>query len=396
MITKIDFENFTAFQKLQISLSPRVNVIIGSNGTGKTHLLKAIYGLGLIADGQYPERSDEGFATTASGKFLRIFSTEDDRVGVLASKGAQSKTRLLLEKSDESGVDVAFGSRSQYLEFTSGKMSLKPAEKPVYIPTKEVLSLVRGIRHPDHDRATVEMIFDDGYMNLAELLVQPGFDEKSSDHLEDPRLSNVIRDLVALVGGRYRSKNEGGFDFQPGRYEEVARPKTDEGENKSKAQIAKAYQDSTQTRFISNGDQAFPTAMTAEGYRKIGVLHRLLCNGSISPGKTGALLWDEPESNLNPKLMKKLVQVLLELSRNGQQIILATHDYVLLKWLDLLMDKGKEDHIRFHAIYQDPVTQKMCVESADSYALISKTAISDTFAELFDEDMARALGAQNI
>jgi AAA15 family ATPase/GTPase len=133
--------------------------------------------------------------------------------------------------------------------------------------------------------------------------------------------------------------------------------------------------------------------MTAEGYRKIGVLHRLLCNGSISPGKTGALLWDEPESNLNPKLMKKLVQVLLELSRNGQQIILATHDYVLLKWLDLLTDEGKEDHIRFHAIYQDPTTQKMSVESADSYALISKTAISDTFAELFDEDMARALGA---
>ena len=61
MITKIEFENFTAFENVQLSLSPRVNVVIGSNGTGKTHLLKAIYGLGLIADGKYPERSDEGF-----------------------------------------------------------------------------------------------------------------------------------------------------------------------------------------------------------------------------------------------------------------------------------------------------------------------------------------------
>ena len=103
-------------------------------------------------------------------------------------------------------------------------------------------------------------------------------------------------------------------------------------------------------------------------------------------------MWDEPEANLNPKLMKKLVQVLLELSRNGQQIILATHDYVLLKWLDLLVEQGKEDHVRFHAIYRDPVTQRMAVESADSYSLISRTAISDTFAELFDEDMERALG----
>ena len=132
--------------------------------------------------------------------------------------------------------------------------------------------------------------------------------------------------------------------------------------------------------------------MTAEGYRKIGVLHRLLCNGSINPGTTGVLLWDEPEANLNPKLMKKLVQVLLELSRNGQQIVLATHDYVLLKWLDLLIDNGKEDHVRFHALYRDSDTQKMAVESADSYSLISKSAISHTFAELFDEDVARALG----
>lgn len=396
MITNIEFENFTAFEKLQLSLSPRVNVIIGSNGTGKTHLLKAIYGLGLMAGGKYPDRSDEGFAASASGKFLRIFSTEDDRVGILSSKGVQSPTRLRLVNSDEAAVEVTFGARSQYLEFASGTAEPQPADTPVYIPTKEVLSLVRGIRHPEHDRATVEMIFDDGYVNLAELLVQPGFDEKTSALLEDPRLSNVIRDLVSLVGGRYRAKIDGGFDFQPGRYEEKAKPTTDSGEEKSKAQIAKVYQDSTQTRFVPNGAQAFPTGMTAEGYRKIGVLHRLLCNGSISPGKTGALLWDEPESNLNPKLMKKLVQVLLELSRNGQQIILATHDYVLLKWLDLLMDRGKEDHIRFHAMYQDPAAQKMCVESADSYALISKTAISDTFAELFDQDMARALGTQNI
>jgi hypothetical protein len=39
--------------------------------------------------------------------------------------------------------------------------------RPVFIPTKEVLSLARGIRHRDHDPATVEMIFDDTYVDLA-------------------------------------------------------------------------------------------------------------------------------------------------------------------------------------------------------------------------------------
>lgn len=390
MITDIEFENFTAFEKLHLSLSPRVNVIIGSNGTGKTHLLKAIYGLGLMAGGKYPDRSDEGFTASASGKFLRIFSTEDDRVGTLSSKGTQLATRLRLLNSDNAAVEVTFGARSQYLEFTSGADEPQPADMPVYIPTKEVLSLVRGIRHPKHDRATVEMIFDDGYVNLAELLLQRGSDEEMAALIEDPRLSNVIRKLVDLVGGRYRLKDDGGFNFEPGRYEEKAKPKTDP--SRSESQTARAYQDSTQTRFISSGSQPFPTGMTAEGYRKIGVLHRLLSNGSINPGETGVLLWDEPEANLNPKLMKEVVQVLLELSRNGQQIVVATHDYVLLKWLDLLMDKkGKEDHVRYHVLQRREEDGRMSVYSTDDYGQLVTTGISKTFGELYEAEIERSL-----
>ena len=58
--------------------------------------------------------------------------------------------------------------------------------------------------------------------------------------------------------------------------------------------------------------------------------------------KSGPLFWDEADCSLNPNLMKLLVQILLELSRNGQQIILTTHDYVLVKWFDLLSKKSNE------------------------------------------------------
>ena len=69
------------------------------------------------------------------------------------------------------------------------------------------------------------------------------------------------------------------------------------------------------------------------------------------PDIVAPLFWDEPESNMNPKLMKLLVQILIELSRNGQQIIVATHDYVLLKWFDLLIDKGMDDHIVYYGLH---------------------------------------------
>jgi AAA15 family ATPase/GTPase len=129
----------------------------------------------------------------------------------------------------------------------------------------------------------------------------------------------------------------------------------------------------------------------AEGFRKAGMLSRLLETGAIQPGVSGPLFWDEPETNMNPKLMKLFVEILLELSANGQQIILATHDYVLLKWLDLLTDKGKEHHVRFHALYPDAVSKEIKVDSADAFQELTENAIAATFSDLYDHEIDRSL-----
>lgn len=386
MIAGVDIQSFTAFGNLEVSLSPRVNVIIGSNGTGKTHLLKAIYA--LAGAGQPPlneERSKRDVAADISKKLLRLFSPEESRIGTLRASGSTAPTRLRLKGSDDARVAISFTSRSKVARIERDAEPEGHEARPVFIPTKEVLSLVRGMRHPKHDRTTVEMIFDDTYIDLAELLVRPGFEDEASSLNEDPRLSSIVRELVGLVGGRYRWMTEGAFRFEPGSYEEKADPA------RSKSKTAQAYQDSTVIRFVPKGGQSLSSSMTAEGYRKIGVLHRLLSNGSINPGTTGVLLWDEPEANLNPKLMKKLVQVLLELSRNGQQIVLATHDYVLLKWFDLLMEKGKEDHVRFHVLVREEDSGAMSVHSTDDYAQLVNTGIAKTFSELYDAEIERSL-----
>ncbi len=43
MITKVKFNQFTAFDQLEVKCSPYINIFIGKNGTGKTHILKTIY-----------------------------------------------------------------------------------------------------------------------------------------------------------------------------------------------------------------------------------------------------------------------------------------------------------------------------------------------------------------
>ncbi len=43
MLTRVRLERFTAFKRLDIPLNAGINVLIGANGTGKSHLLKVGY-----------------------------------------------------------------------------------------------------------------------------------------------------------------------------------------------------------------------------------------------------------------------------------------------------------------------------------------------------------------
>jgi hypothetical protein len=95
---------------------------------------------------------------------------------------------------------------------------------------------------------------------------------------------------------------------------------------------------------------------------------------------------------LNPKLMQLLVQILLELSRNGQQIILSSHDYVLLKWFDLLMDAGKGDHVRFHSLYRDQESREIKVSSTDDYLNIRPNPIDEAFGVLINQEIEKEMG----
>ena len=73
-----------------------------------------------------------------------------------------------------------------------------------------------------------------------------------------------------------------------------------------------------------NGEIEF--TLLAEGLRKLGLIWLLIQNGTL--GNDSVLFWDEPETNLNPKLYRTVIETLLTLQRNGVQIFLATHDYV--------------------------------------------------------------------
>lgn len=376
MITNLQLKNFTAFAEMDISFSPGINIVIGENGTGKTQLLKAV--LALSGPPAWSEQVDEQLAR----KLCRIYQPLSEQVGELRRAGTRGDAVLSATFSSGQEITAKFSGTATVAKVTP-RIGTAPAAA-LFIPTKEVLSLVRGLTTDEPHQPTIERIFDDAYLDLAHQLIREGADDLDAKVQLDPRFASIVPRLANLIGGRYELHG-GRFCFQPGVYIEKL------GASSAPTKAAQSFQDSLQ-RFEAGKAPMLSSGMTAEGFRKIGVLQRLLSNGSLNPGTTGPLLWDEPESNLNPKLMKDLVQALLELARNGQQVILATHDYVLLKWFDLLMDKGKGDHVLFHRLYRAEGSDLVHRESQADYNIVGRSAISNTFAELYDEDVKRALG----
>ena len=115
--------------------------------------------------------------------------------------------------------------------------------------------------------------------------------------------------------------------------------------------------------FHSSKQGTLEFSLLAEGIRKLALLWILIQNGTLLEGSI--LFWDEPEANLNPKIMRIAVEILLELQRMGVQIFIATHDYVLLKEFDLQAEK--KDQVVCHALSRAPGTGDIHIQSTDSY-----------------------------
>lgn len=326
----LDLKNFMGFSGLTVDLSPKINVIIGENGTGKTHLLKAAYGLcaGAPLFKNKPGTSDDELEAALTAKLLRLFMPLDDKLGKMHRQGA----------TDQAYLSAIFFNNSKALAVQDRANYEKYQAEAVFIPTKEVLSFMKGFNSLYEKYG---LSFDQTYQDICLLLDLP---EVRPETLHE-KSKWAMAEIEGICGGRFVFYGGGKVTF-----------KTENAE--------------------------YSANSMAEGFRKAGILSRLLETGAIQPGVSGPLFWDEPESNLNPKLMKLLVQILLELSRNGQQIILATHDYVLLKWFDLLMDKGKDDHVRFHALYRDGKSEDVKIDSTDDYREIEKNPIAEAFNNL--------------
>ncbi len=141
--------------------------------------------------------------------------------------------------------------------------------------------------------------------------------------------------------------------------------------------------------FLKNKQGELEFTLLAEGIRKLALLWVLIQNGTLLKGSV--LLWDEPETNLNPRLMRTVVEILVALQQIGVQIFLTTHNYVILKEFDLKTKADGDGQILYHSLYRNK-SGELEVASTGDYLSISPNAIDDTFGRIIDREIEKSMG----
>ena len=300
MLKRLHLKNFTVFADADFEFSPGLNVIVGTNGTGKSHVLK----LGYVAESARFNISKQ-FASEQLGlpfmnstawtailykslpdvflsaqlvPLIRWNSSEEAEVEVDFSAEEKLSFKLIPSVTDDKEKTASIGD-------VEGPLSITNVYRPSFIPAKEILTLSWML--PGSEQLVFPI--EKNYLDLlSQLRLLP---------LRKPDAAQSIQILTDILGGEVQEEND------------------------------KYY-------LVSPAGRRTAISLVAEGLRKFGTLQKLLTNGSLT--KQNTLYWDEPEANLNPALLQKLAAILAELARQGFQIIMATHSMGLLKEFHIL------------------------------------------------------------
>ena len=208
MLRSIELKNFTVFPEANLNFASGLNVIVGENGAGKTHLLKLPYAFMAMSAEEGRKRNDPPtkiiLQRRIAEKIFNVFRPED-RIGRLARR-YKDRTRCEVDlKFGDPRTSVRFNFASQNTsEVVVGRVPLRwRARAPVFLPTRELMTIYPGFV-PLYESHHVE--FDETLRDTCLLLGAPT--------LKGPRgaeTAALIEPLEEQFGGRVILEKNGRF-----------------------------------------------------------------------------------------------------------------------------------------------------------------------------------------
>ena len=341
MIHSLQLTEFSAFKRVTFEFSPGINVIIGTNSTGKTHLLKSMYA--TLRAAEPPGGNGVGsphLRDRLHNKFAAVFRPKGDLVSRLVHRSPGAGLAMVQIGTDSGDLAFTISSHNNVAMVGGGDLERQSC---IYLPTREALTMTDWLV-PLYKRREIGL--DETYFDLCEALLVPTLRGARSG---DTR--QLIEPLEAIIGGRVVL--------------------------------------SEQSFHVASdaGGGNLESTLLAEGFRKIAGLVHLIANGSL--GGRSILFWDEPEANLNPELMPAIVAALRALASSGMQIFIATHDYVLSQELSLAVEYSDDDSvaIKFFGLSHGDDDRRIEVEIADTLSQIQRNPILSGFVAHHDREM---------
>jgi len=346
VLKKITIKNLTAFPEAEFHLSSGLNIIIGENGSGKSHILKMAYSV-IAASAEEGRNPKAGEPTKTllqkryADKLIRVLRPET--LGRLARRKQGRERCELGFFFAESDLNSSFG-------FTTSSKSEVQIDQlpdtwqktaPVFLPTRELLTIYPGFVsiYENH-----YLEFDETYRDTCLLLGAPA--------LRGPRAkkaASLLKPLEDAMRGKVILDNSGRFYLS------------------------------------SPGYGNMEISLVAEGLRKLAMIARLIGTGSLLD--KGYLFWDEPEANLNPRLIKMVAKVILNLCKSGIQIFIATHSLFLLRELEILSQAKEFKKVKHRYFALTLKDSGVGVEQGDSLEEINSLVLLDEELEQSDRYM---------
>jgi predicted ATPase len=344
MLKSAKFKNFTTVPNEEWHFGTGLNVIVGENGLGKSHVLKAIYALLKVQSNKNTELTKTLLEKAYAEKLVGVMRPES--LGRLVKrKQGRERCELVLNMNEaKQCTTIAFASSAKsQVEVTRMPTEALPLP-PVYLPTRELATLCPWFV-PLYDNYHLE--FEETWRDTVSLLGAPS--------VKGPREKTVAKLLApieaAMNGKVIVDKNTGRFYLSvPG-----------------------------------GGEMEMP--LVAEGVRKLVMLARLISTGVLL--EQGYLFWDEPETNLNPKLIRTVAASIVHLANHGIQVFIATHSLFLLRELEILRSQqaAKKIDTRYFGLGVDDsgvtVTQGSKLEDIGNIAALDESLMqSDRYMEV--------------
>ena len=157
-LTNIEADNFTVFDDIKIPFNKGLNILVGENGMGKTHVMKLAYAACQAS------KHDVSF----SQKTTMLFRPDQSSIGRLVNRKKNGKnTAKVSVGSDTAKIGMTFSTKTKKwdAEITTEEKWEKQMSDltSVFIPAKEILSNAWNLD------AAVKMgnvEFDDTYLDI--------------------------------------------------------------------------------------------------------------------------------------------------------------------------------------------------------------------------------------